>query len=222
MRKTQFAQGEYYHIFNRGNNKQNIFLSDRDYARFLFLILHLQSENTFTNIGYSVSYFIKHRVFIKIKDKNEFFKNRQVNLISFTIMPNHFHMILEELAANGISNYMQRTQNAYTKYFNVRYNKIGHLLQGPFKAVHIKNNNQLLHLSCYVHKNPKELGPWKNKEHLYKWSSYQDYIRRNRWGQLLVPDIILDQFHNISEYKNFVAKSSAKENLEEKYILDME
>ena len=222
MRKTKFAQGEHYHIFNRGNNKQNIFLNDRDYARFLFLILHLQSENVFTNISYSISYFIKHRVFIKIKNENKFSKNKVVNLISFTLMPNHFHMILEELAKDGISNYMQRIQNAYTKYFNDKYDKIGHLLQGPFKDVHIENNGQLLYLSCYVHKNPKELKSWRSKEYLYEWSSYWDYIKGNRWGQLLVPNIVLDQFKNISEYKNFVTQSSAKENLEEKYIVNME
>ena len=80
--------------------------------------------------------------------------------------------------------------------------------------MHIKNNKQLLYLSTYVHRNPKELSLWKNKEHLYLWSSYQDYITENRWGDLLAGDIIIDQFSNKKEYDKFVKSSPAKEILE--------
>lgn len=222
MRKTKFAPGEHFHIFNRGNNKQDTFLSERDYARFLFLILHLQSEQSFNNIGYSVTNFIKHRVFDKIKEMDKFIKDKKVNLVGFILMSNHFHLIVEQVKDDGISDYMQRVQNAYTKYFNTKYRKTGHLLQGPFKAVHIDDNRQLLHLSAYTHRNPRELEHWKGKEHQYEWSSYQDYLGTNRWGQLLAPDIIKDQFRDNAEYRNFVNKSSAKESLDEKYRIDNE
>ncbi len=222
MRKTKFAPGEHFHIFNRGNNKQNTFTSERDCVRFLFLILHLQSKQSFNNIGYNVTHFIKHRVFNKIKEMDKFLKDKMVNLIGFTLMSNHFHLIVEEIKDNGISNYMQRVQNAYTKYFNTKYRKTGHLFQGPFKAVQINDNRQLLHLSAYIHKNPRELKHWKNREHSYEWSSYQDYLEINRWGQLLVPDVIIDQFSENYKYHDFIKKSSAKENLEEKYRIDDE
>src|SRR3989344_9566821 len=90
------------------------------------------------------------------------------------MMPNHFHLIVRGLEIGGIARYMQRVLCAYTKYFNTKYEKTGHLSQGPYKAVHIEDDRQLLYLSSYIHKNPKELNGWKNREQFYPWSSYRN------------------------------------------------
>lgn len=213
MRKFKAVPGEYYHIYNRGNNKQNIFIDKSDWVRFAFLIIYFQSPIVFSNIGYSVSNFNKYQVYgISKKILEKILENRNVELINFTNMPNHFHLTVMEIEENGISSYMQRVQNAYTKYFNTKYKKSGHLFQGPYNIVHVKNNEQLLHLSAYIHRNPREIKQWKNKEDKYSWSSYQDYINENRWGELLKPKIILDQFSNKEEYGNFVNTSGTKLN----------
>ena len=97
MRKIKIVPGEHYHIYNRGNNKQNIFLDERDWARFLFLTLYFQSPATLNNIGNTVSKFIKHRVFnISGKTAGKIISNRMVELAAFTQMPNHFHFIVKE------------------------------------------------------------------------------------------------------------------------------
>lgn len=211
MRKTLFAPGEYYHIFNRGNNKQPIFKDTRDWARFLFSILYFQSNTPIYNIGSYISYFIKHRVF-NISDKilNKILENRNIELINFSLMPNHFHATVKETTENGISNYMQRSLNSYTKYFNTKYKLSGHLFQGPFKAVHIESNEQLLYLSAYIHRNPREIKEWKNQKQKFPWSSYQDYTMKNRWDKLLKQEIITDQLSFGKEYQNFVESSTAK------------
>lgn len=220
MRKTKISIDEYYHVFNRGNNKQNIFFENRDWIRFLFLILYFQSPVTFYNLGRHVSNFVRHRVFnISDKELLEIAKNRAVEVAGFALMPNHFHLILRESKEGGISKYMQRILNAYTKYFNAKYDKSGHLFQGPFKVVHIEDNEQLLHLSSYIHRNPRELREWKNKEEKFPWSSYQDYMDKNRWGDLLAKQIISDQFPDSSDYKKFVHESGTKEDLDEKHLL---
>lgn len=225
MRTVSITPGEHYHIFNRGNNKQIIFLDHRDWTRFLFLIIYLQSPVVFQNISRQVTHYVKSSVFnIDENDKTKVIKNRNVELIGFAMMPNHFHIIVKELETGGIARYMQRILCAYTKYFNKKHEKTGHLFQGPYKAVHIKDNQQLLYLSSYVHKNPRELREWKNLEHLYLWSSYQDYIKENRWNKLLQQDIILDQFSNKKEYEYFVKSSPAKEfkeNLNEELLIDL-
>ncbi len=211
MRKFKTIPGEYYHIYNRGNNKQNIFENKRDWVRFLFLILHFQSPVIFENINYNISNFTEHSMFnISKKTLKKITENRTVELVNFTNMPNHFHMTVKEVEENGISSYMQRIQNSYTKYFNIKNKKSGHLFQGPYNIVHVKNNEQLLHLSAYIHRNPREIKQWKNKEEKYFWSSYQDYINKNRWGELLKPRIILDQFSDKREFKNFVDTSGTK------------
>ncbi len=211
MRKIKIVPGEYYHIYNRGNNKQAIFFDDNDWIRFLFLILHFRSPEYFYNLSRPISYFVRHRVFnIAEEQIHKILKNQYIELINFILMPNHFHLLVHERQEKGISRYMQRVLNAYAKYFNIKYKKTGHLFQGPYRAVRVKNNEQLLHLSAYIHRNCRELHKWKNHEDLYPWSSYRDYIFKNRWGKLLKMDIILDQFSNPGKYKNFVDTSGAK------------
>lgn len=217
MRRIKIIQGEYYHTFNRGNNKQPISNDERDRIRLLFLILYLQSPLIFYNITRQINYFVRHQVF-NIPTK-EIIENRYVELVSFTFMPNHFHLILCELKEGGISHYMQRILNGYTKYFNTKYKTSGHLFQGPFQTVHIKDDNQLLYLSAYIHRNIREIKEWTDKEHLFPWSSYQDYIGKNRWEGLLKKNIISEQFLNNEKYKLFVEKSGAKESLLSKKLL---
>lgn len=225
MRTIPIIPGEYYHVFNRGNNKQLLFLDTRDWIRFLFLIIYLQSPIIFPNISRQISRYVQNRAFNITKDIIEdVVKERHVELVNFALMPNHFHLTLYESKNGGIANYMQRILCAYTKYFNTKYDKSGHLLQGPYKAVHIENNEQLLYLSSYIHKNPKELSEWKNKEYQYPWSSYQDYIGENRWSKLLQQNIILNQFPNKKEYGCFVKSSPAKEleeNLNDDFLIDL-
>jgi len=216
-RKTQFVNDEFFHVFNRGTEKRDIFLDNRDRIRFLFLILYCQSKHNLCNISRQVSYFVKHQVFnISVKETEKIILNRFVSIISFCLMPNHFHILLKQDKENGISEYMQKVQNAYAKYFNTKYNRTGHLFSGPFKSVHVEDNRQLLHLSAYIHKNPKELKQQQNYEK-YRWSSLPDYLVKNRWKGLLDPEIILDQFNNKDGYKEFVKTSMAKE-----FILDLD
>ena len=221
MRNIKIAPDEHYHLFNRGMSKQNIFLDKNDYIRFLFLILYFQSPVIISHPKRYIKGFVQHSVFdISEEEKQKIIKGRYVELVSFCLMPNHFHLIIREVKEGGISQYMQRVLNSYTKYFNARYEKSGHLFQGPYKAVHIKDDNHILYLSTYVHKNPTELKEWKKKERFYTWSSYQDYIGKNRWGDLLMPGIVIEQFKKVTDYYDFVQTSVAKTIQEELEFYD--
>ena len=209
MRNTPLVTKEYYHVLNRGNNKQKIFLEKKDWIRFLFMILYFQADYRFSNIRRIVHNFQISSDF-KVKNINKLINNRYVNLIAFSLMPNHFHLLVQQKIERGISQYMQRILNSYTKYFNFKYDKSGHLFQGPFKAVHVKTNQQLLYLSAYIHRNAREIAQWKDKEEQYPWSSFQDYIIKNRWPELLITNDILSQFSSKKEYKEFTEDSGAK------------
>lgn len=211
-RSTQFANNEFFHVFNRGTEKRNIFLDKRDYVRFLFLMLHNQSKHTFYNSGRQVSHYVKHQVFnISPDELEEVTSKRFVSVISFVLMPNHFHILVKQEKEKGVSEYMQKIQNAYAKYFNTKNKRVGHLFSGPFKSVHVQDDRQLLHLSAYIHKNPKALKGWEKRIENYPWSSLTDIIKENRWGELLIPDIISERFENKKEYSNFIKTSPAKE-----------
>ena len=216
MRKVQFATNSHYHICNKSNNEQPIFLDERDYARFLFSVLFYQSPISFYNLGRQSSHFVKHSIFnISSDTLKKVISTRKVELNIFATMPSHFHLLAQEKTKGGISSYLQRLQNGYAKYFNAKYKKQGHLFQGAFRAIPVETDEQLLYLSAYIHRNPRELKEWKNKEAEYPWSSYQDLVKKNRWGELLKPDIILNQFSNTNSYLKFIETSTAKLQLGE-------
>jgi len=216
MRNLDISEGEYYHVFNRGVRKQNIFHDKADFVRFLFYVLFLQSPVNFLQISRPVQQYVKHSVFDIGEDKiTKIIDGRYVELVAFCLMPNHFHLLLKESRKGGIARYMQRVLNGYTKYYNTKYQKSGHLFQGPYKAIYIESDKQLLYLSTYIHRNPRELPDWKVDEQKYPWSSYQDYIKKNRWGKLLIPDLVLEQFPAEKEYSLFVKTSTAKMSKDE-------
>lgn len=211
------SEGEIYHVYNRGTRKEKIFHDDRDRTRFLFLITHFQSPVLFFNMNHDISIFRKrlnngHPMSIKSGNLvAKIIDNRIVDLLAFTLMPNHFHLLIKEARGNGISTYMQRILNAYTKYYNTKYETSGHLFQGPYKIVHVKDNDQLLYTSAYIHRNCRELKIWSKKESLYPWSSFRDYVKENRWGALINSRVILEQFEGGEEYKSWVDSSAAKD-----------
>lgn len=218
MRKLKFVQNAYYHICNRSNDEQSMFLEEKDYARFLFFLLTCQAPLPFYNLGRQTSYFMKQSKFnISQEQISQIVTQRKVEMNAFAIMPNHFHIMVQEKTeiGNGISWYLQRIETGYAKYFNAKYRKRGHLFQGYFRAIPVETDKQLVYLSAYIHRNPRDLKTWKDKEEKYPWSSYQDYAATNRWGKLLKPEIVLNQFSNLESYRNFVETSTAKLNQEE-------
>lgn len=205
---TSFAPLECYHIYNRGNRKQDLFRGEDDRARFLLSLLLFQHPDPPVQLNRIVRRYVQHSM-LDIPEMTR----RLVELVAFVLMPNHFHCMVREVQPGGISKYMQRFLNSYTKYFNTKYEQVGHVFQGPFQAVHIENDDQLLYCSAYVHRNPRELSGWRDREHEYPWSSFPDYIGANRWGMLLQPDIVLDQTGRGDRYRRFVAESRAKDRI---------
>ena len=177
IRPTPFVAGEIYHIYNRGNDKKIIFHDNQDYKRFIDL---LYLSNTKINLRIS-----KISEDISIFDRGE----RLVNIGSYCLMPNHFHLILMQTENGSISKFMQKLTTAYSMYYNKKYKRTGSLFEGKFKAKYIKDDRYLKYLFSYVHLNPVKLiqKDWKEKGinnksqalnflEKYKNSSYLDYL----------------------------------------------
>lgn len=212
MRNLEISIGEHYHLYSRGVNHENIFLDDSDRIRFMFLLLHQQSPSKVFNARKNVEAFQKYKSFLPYrKTLSKVNVERDAELVNFVLMGNHFHLTSKEIKEGGISKYMHRVLMAYSKYFNVKYKRTGHLFESRFHSVHVKSNEQLLHLSAYIHKNPKEVREWRGRECQYPWSSLSDYVGENRWDNLLRPDIVLGQFSSKEDYKKFIETSRAKE-----------
>src|SRR3989344_7001565 len=221
MARAELSEGEVYHVYNRGIEKRTIFGGDDDRWRFLTLMVLLQGDSVVNKIGRLVLS-VKHRIFDKPVFK-EVIRNRYTELVAFCLMPNHFHMILRETKEGGISKFMQRFLNAYTKYFNAKYRRSGHLFEGKFKSAHVDTDEYLDYLSAYIHLNPRELRGFSGLEVNYTWSSFQDFVHENRLGGFLKPGIILEKFYKGSEYEKFVTElpiKTTRDNLDGDLLID--
>lgn len=198
----KFTTGNIFHIYNRGNNKEKIFFNKQDYKAFLFrigLILGFSekelNKNNLLNLRYS-------RIRIKEINKNNY------KIHSFCLMPNHFHLLIEQNGDIPISKLISKLCTSYAKYANKKYQRFGHIFQDKFKAVLIENNAQLIWTSVYIHMNPVKDGLAKNPED-YEWSSYNDFVF-NRNLPITEKKLLIETFGNknnlIKETLNFNVK----------------
>jgi putative transposase len=207
MRNVVFANGEYYHIFNRGVERRTIFTNAREYSR----ACRSLGFYRFRNLPLKYSKFIVQPVDKQLLLLNQFAKpeNRQVSLIAYCFMPNHFHLLVQQLQENGITEFISKFSNSHTKYFNTKHERVGPLLQGVFKAVHVENETQLLHLNRYIHLNPASAFIVQESElDKYPWSSFREYIDESVKG-LCDKDVILNNFPSSQAYKQFVLDQAA-------------
>ena len=223
MREIIFNEGNYYHLYNRGSNVLTIFRSDDDKWRFIFLILFLQADLSFPHVSRAIDKFRESGQFgIDEFSKKEIGRSRFVEVIAFSVMPDHFHLIVRKTSRGRMGEYMKRVQNAYAKYFNAKYKKAGHVFNGPYKGLLLNNKEEMLLLSSFIHLEPCSQKIWRNKEASYPWSSLQDCLKSNRFTSLLANEEILDQFSNEQEFKKFLDKSSSlnfKEVLGHKHVM---
>src|SRR3989344_5153880 len=155
-----FVNGHFYHVYNRGSERRSTFENQRDYQRFLKTLKYYQIEGPKPRFSKFPSLTIT-----KLDNSK-----RLVEIIAYCLMPNHFHLLLKQVRDNGITESLSKVSNSYTKYFNTKHSRVGHLFQGEFKAVIIESDEQLVHVSRYIHLNPISSALVKNLEQ-YKWSS---------------------------------------------------
>lgn len=190
-RKIPFVNEEFYHVFNRGVAKMQIFNNFYDYNRFLKTILYYSIDSNKPKFSIFAST-------TSLLDKTK----KTVDIICYCLMPNHFHFLLRQIKDGGITEFISKISNSYTKYFNTKNKRVGPLLQGEFKAVHVETNEQLIHLNRYLHLNPLVGYIAKDLED-YPWSSFKEYINQTK-EKICTKEIVMEQFKDIEEYKQFV------------------
>ncbi|MFH0791854.1 MAG: transposase [bacterium] len=144
-------------------------------------------------------------------------REKLVEVLAFCFMPNHIHLLLRQIKDRGISLFMQKVGTGYASYFNTKNNRKGHLFQGKFKAVHIKDDSQLMTIFSYIHTNPLSLldSGWKengvsnlNKAmsflEEYRWSSYIDCISRKNFPSVIDKDYLPNIFEDENDMKREV------------------
>lgn len=168
----------FYHIYNRGVNRRNIFLDDKDYVVFLSLLKRYLSAR------------------ISKKESGVAYKtlHQDVELLAYCLMPNHFHLFIYQHSPDAMFELLKPVSIAYAMYFNRRYLRVGPLFQQRYRAIRIVDNGHLLHISRYIHLNPQNFNQWQ-------WSSLP-YYTGHKHADWVRPDRIVALFSG--DYQSFM------------------
>jgi len=199
----------YYHLYNRGVGKQDIYRDAEDYRVFLGILKDTLSDQVPTLKSYKKMMYQRKKF------------NGQIELLAHALIPNHFHLLVHQVVPRIIDQFMHSLGTRYSMYFNKKYKRNGSLFQGIYKASLISDEPYLLHLSRYIHRNSS---PYV-KDLKTAYSSYGEYlgIRKTEW---IKPELILSFFQpgkypflkHINSYQNFVEYEHKKETPMEWYL----
>lgn len=216
FRKEKFIPEEYYHIYNRTLLNRPEFTDYKNSKRLkqAFLL----ANSTYSSRAFQ---FLRDNKNATIKDAIELAARGEklVDVLCYTIMPDHYHLLLKERREKGISSFIHKCNISVAKYINIKNNRSGPLFESLFKSKHITTNDYLLHLSLYIHLNPLDFligrqwrkhrmrnwGQIKNKLINYPYSSLKNFLDVNHEDKIISgKEIITDQFKNTNEYELFL------------------
>lgn len=208
MREIDFVNNEFYHVYNRGTDKREIFLKDHDFERFL-QSLHLFNDALFTTPR-SLHQKVKA---LSMADVYDFERDHYVDVISYCLIPNHYHLLVRQRKQGGISKLMHKLDMGYSHYLNNRLDRSGTLYEGAFKAIHVDHEAYLEYLPVYIHLNVLDLGgfdwregsvkDWKTALDFlsrYRWSSHCAYMGKKQYLPLIKADTIQELYRDTDDY----------------------
>lgn len=215
---------EVYHALNRGVDGRNIFLDDRDRARFvhnLFEFNDMEPALTFRNVDLRSPHFKRDR-----------YEGRKllVAIHGWVLMNNHYHLLLSELVEGSLTLFLRKLNVGYAKYFNEKYGRVGTLFQGRTKKILVAQHAHFLYILHYLHLNPldylKGSEEWRVRSkssirnmrqaldylNSYRWSSYLDYCGKKNFPSILTTDLFQeksgDYFRELRSYLQDTENSS--------------
>lgn len=233
--KRFFENNQPYHILTRGIDKRIIFIEETDYYRFIFLFYACNFGSPASNLWKKDIIKAGEAILHGEKPPAKFIQNNHPQLVevnALTLIPNHYHSILEQLVKGGITLFMKKVNGAYAKYFNLKKEREGKLFQGSFKAILIDNEDYLLRVSRYIHLNVLDLiqPDWreegvKDSQRAFKflseylWSTAPDYLGVRNSKIVTTKGLYNDYFKNfnqegIENYKEFLLNWSNKKSEE--------
>jgi putative transposase len=205
---------ELFHVLNRGVDKRQIFMDEEDRFRFIHDLFEFNDTNPAGLIYYN---FRKSPSQSLDVGRPEIGTSREllVHIHSFTMMNNHYHLLLSPVVENGIPLFMKKLGGGYTKYFNEKHKRSGALFQGKYKKVHINNERHFTYIPYYIHFNPLDFHApeWRERNipdtrsasHFlksYRWSSHLDYLGEKNFPSVTHRNFLLNYFGGTSGYRN--------------------
>jgi putative transposase len=213
MRRTQFENEYFYHIYNRGIDQKTVFYDKFDYIRFVVNLNIFNNGTTKLERDFYRRKNVNQRPCSGYPEqglghrelRNDITKPsnqiKYADIVAYAILPNHFHLLLKQNIDSGISKFLHKLGLGYTNYYNKKNNHSGYVFQGKYKAIKIRTGDKLNQLSAYIHGNPEIHGIAKAENWI--WSSYLDYLGK-RTGTLPCKTEIMSEFNSVQEYGEYV------------------
>jgi len=203
--------GEMYHVVMRAIDDVRLFPEEQDYLRMIHNLFEFNNDNPTV---------WQHRKYSENRSRNmEKNEKRKLlaEILTFCLMPNHFHLLFRQIRDGGISKIMRKIGAGYGIYYNNKYHRKGHLFQGKYHAVRIKDDNQLITAFVYIHTNPvailfpgwkengiKDFGKTKDYLENYRWSSYPDYLGKKNFPSLTSREFLINEMGGLNGCQSFV------------------
>lgn len=168
--RIKYYAGQFYHVCNKSISNYSIFRSIKYAQRFLDVVDYYNNTEDVQNFGKERQ--LKELILPGLLQVTE---SRIVDLYAYCIMPDHYHLLFKAIEPHHITNYISKVQNSYTRYYNLQNRRKGPLWQSHFRVVQIYNDEQLLHVSRYIHLNPTTAKLVDNPN-LWPYSSYSSYV----------------------------------------------
>jgi len=228
MRKEPFTVGNYVHVYNRGNRKLTIVRDQKDKWRFIQMLRYFNDEYSPPNIFRTLQEMWKLNFYSRLSWPENWPEHKPlVKILAFTLMPNHFHLLLKEIREEGTAKFMQKLGTGMTNYFNTKYEEVGTLFQGSYKARMVNEDSYLRDLSVYIQvKNPFERYPGGLKKAIKEFDKAYDFAVDDPYNSLadyagkrnspiIDKDVLGELFQSPSEYKKFARDGMLARDLDE-------
>ncbi len=223
MRDVSFANGHYYHIFNRGVDKRVIFKNDSDFWRFYISMYLFNDVHFMSNGGKSCAEIFDGVETDGLLREQGIHRDPLVKIVSFCLLRNHFHLFVQQLEEHGITKFLHRLSMGYAHYFNKKYERKGRLFESEFQAVLIKHDAHFLHMPRYIHLNALDTTavPWREGKVVnwqiamrfldkYPWSSHQVYRGAPQPLGVVDKEMVKKLFRTRVEYYRFLKLWSSR------------
>lgn|SRR3989338_2185550 len=219
MREPAIVTGEYYHVFNRGVKKEPIFEDHNDFRRF-YQSLYLFNNANFERPGRRE---IDRETILAAHEAYLYDRDPYVKILSFCLIPNHFHLMIQQVKEGGAAKFFHKLLKGFAQYFNRRHGQSGHVFEGAYEAVHIANEAHFIHVPRYIHLNALDMTnlDWRNGKiadwqaadtylDSYQWSSHSLYKSGNQELPVVDEETASQFFKNSNEYKKFLKSWSGR------------
>ncbi len=220
MNSNILETGGYYHVYNRGVDKRNIFEDEIDFQRF-YHSMYLFNDKNYSNPG-NQPYF--NETLLAAHDRIQDERDPLVSVVSYCLLDNHFHFFLKQVQDGGIAKFLQKLGAGYTKYFNRKQDRTGSLFETTYKRVAINDDLQFMHLSRYIHLNSLNdkifnwrqglIDDWDTASREledFRWSSHNTFLGKEQELPVIDLNEVRKLFADSNEYMDFLKEWSTRE-----------